>query len=155
MSPFGRKEDQGQDKQERLTQWRLAARAEIERLVSLPLIELAAEVMTKGFGPGAPGAGEAINAIEANLRAGASARAISYEFLPDRGISFPVPTPEDMALRGQITMLLAEGLQQLEHAALVLCQHTRADDPHWTATRLGRAALDRGEVAQILRAASR
>ena len=60
MSPFGRKEDQGQDKQERLAQWRLATRAEFERLSSLPLIELAAEVMIRGFGPGAPGAGEDI-----------------------------------------------------------------------------------------------
>ena len=48
-------------------------------------------------------------------------------------------------------MLVAEGLQQLEHASLVRCQRARSEDLNWTATRLGRTALDRGEVPQMLR----
>jgi hypothetical protein len=152
MSPFGRNEDQGQDKQERLAQWRLAARAEAGRLSSLPLTELAAEVMIRGFGPGAPGARDAVGAGQASPRAGPTATAISFEFVHDRGFSFPIPGPEDIALREQVAMLVAEGLQQLEHASLVRCQRTHVEDLHWTATRMGRAALDRGEVPQILQA---
>jgi hypothetical protein len=144
-----------QDKQERLAQWRLAARAEAGRLSSLPLTELAAEVMIKGFGPGAPGAGDTVLAGQASVRAGPTARAISFEFVHDRGFSFPVPGPEDIALREQVAMLVAEGLQQLEHASLVLCQRSHIEELHWTATRMGRAALERGEVPQILRSARR
>jgi hypothetical protein len=154
MSPFGRKEEQGQDKQERLAQWRLAARAEFERLSSLPLIELAAEVMIKGFGPGQPG-DNAVTAGQASLRAGLGASTLSTVLVPDRGFSFPAPAPEDMALREQVAMLVVEGLQQLEHASLVCFHRTRVDEPNWTATRLGRAALDRGEVPQILQATGR
>ena len=157
MSPFGRKEDQGQDKQERLAQWRLAAQAEFERLGSLPLIELAAEVMIKGFGPGAPGADDGgITVGQANMHAGPTAMHISFEFVPDRGFTFPAPTEEDTALREQVAKLMAEGLQQLEHASLVRCQlHTEMGSLDWTATRMGRAALDRGEVPRTLQATGR
>lgn len=155
MSPFGRKEDQGQDKQERLAQWRLATRAEFERLSSLPLIELAAEVMIRGFGPGAPGAGEDILGGRTSPRGGLTAHTISRLLVPERGFSFPVPAPEDIALGEQVAMLVAEGLQQLEHASLVCCRRTFQEDLKWTATRMGWAALDRGEVRHILRATSR
>ncbi len=80
MSPLGRKEDQGQDKQERFAQWRREAQAEFERLSSLPLIELATEVMIKGFGPGARGADDdAITLGQANVHAGPTATQISFE----------------------------------------------------------------------------
>ena len=151
MSPFGRNEDRGQDKQERLAQWRLAAQAEVERLSSLPLTELAAEVMIKGFGPGAPGAGDAIGTGQAYPRTGPTAGLISFEFVAERGFSFPVPGPDEIALREQVAMLVAEGLQQLEHASLVRCQRAHSEDLNWTATRLGHTALDRGEVPQMLR----
>ena len=75
--------------------------------------------------------------------------------MPERGFSFPVPAPEDIALGEQVAMLVAEGLQQLEHASLVCCRRTFQEDLKWTATRMGWAALDRGEVRQILRATSR
>jgi hypothetical protein len=122
MAPFGRNEDRGQDKQERLAQWRLAAQAEVERLSSLPLTELAAEVMIKGFAAGAPGASDTIGTGQGYPRAGSTAGVISFEFVPERGFSFPVPAPEEIALREQVAMLVAEGLQQLEHASLVRCQ---------------------------------
>ena len=155
MSPFGRKDDQGQGKQERLEEWRRAARTEFERLNSLPLIELAAEVMIKGFGPGAPGADDdAITSGQANINAGPTAMDIASEFAPYTGYAFL--TPEDKALREQFAKLVAEGLQQLEHASLVRCQlHTSMGYLDWTATRIGRAALDKGEVPQILQTVSR
>lgn len=66
-----------------------------------------------------------IRAGQANLRAGPTAGTISFEFVPERGFSFPVPAPEDIALREQAAILVAEGLQQLEHASLVRCQRGR------------------------------
>lgn len=150
MSPFSRKEDQGSDKQERMAQWRLAARAELDRLSSLPLTDLAAEVMTRGFGPGAPGAGQLPGPGQATATTDPTVWVISFEFAPDRGFT----TPEDAALRRQITELVAEGLQQLEHASLVRCEVQR-QELGWKITRAGRAALHSGEVPQILRAASR
>jgi hypothetical protein len=55
-----------------------------------------------------------------------------------------------------MTMLVAEGLQELEHASLVRCQvHTAMGTFDWAATRRGRAALQRGAVEQIMRARAR
>lgn len=152
MSPFGRAQDQRQDKQQELEQWRLAARTELGRLGALPLADLATEVMTRGFGPGAPGADDqAITVGQQNANAGPTAMDISYQFVPDD--EYPGSAPEDTALRQQLARLVAEGLQQLEHASLVRCQlHTQMGSLDWTATRLGRAAIERGEVGQILRA---
>ena len=61
-------------------------------------------------------------------------------------------TPEDGFLREQIIKLVAEGLQQLEHASLVRCQSHSEETGgfDWAATRRGRAALDRGQVQAIL-----
>jgi len=155
MSPvFGRKDD---EKQEKIEQWRLAMQAEFDRLSALPLIDLAAEVMSKGFGPGGPGADDdAITLGQANVNAGPTAQSISLEFAAAREFSFPLPTPEDQQLRERIAKLVAEGLQELEHASLVRCQlHTEMGSLDWAATRRGRAALERGEVQSILQAASR
>ena len=65
MSPmFGHKDGENSDKNEKLDkqevieQWRQATQAEFERLNSLPLVELAVEVMVKGFGPDGPGAND-------------------------------------------------------------------------------------------------
>ena len=141
-----------EEKQERIEQWRLATQVAYERLNALPLIELAAEVMIKGFGPGGPGADDdAITLGQANIHAGSTAQIISLELAPDRGFTFPLPTPEDHKLREQIAKLVAEGLQELEHASLVRCQmHTGMGNLDWAATRRGRAALERGEVQSVL-----
>ena len=149
MSPFGHKDD---DKREMLAQWRVATQAEFERLNALPMMELATEVMIRGFGPGSPGADDdAITLGQANVNAGPTAQAISYAFAPERAFTFPVPTPEDVELRDRIAKLVAEGLQELEHASLVRCQmHTAMGYLDWTATRRGRAALERSEVQRLL-----
>lgn len=149
MSPFGHKDD---DKQEMLAQWRVATQAEFERLNALPMMELATEVMIRGFGPGSPGADDdAITLGQANVNAGPTAQAISYAFAPERAFTFPVPTPEDVKLRDRIAKLVAEGLQELEHASLVRCQmQTAMGYLDWTATRRGRAALERSEVQRLL-----
>jgi len=150
VSPkFGRADE---DKQEKIEQWRLAIQAEFERLSALPLIELAAEVMIRGFGPGGPGADdEAITLGQANADAGPTAELISFKFAPERGFTFPLPPPEDFKLRDRIAKLVAEGLQELEHASLVRCQmHTAMGYLDWAATWRGRAALERGEVQSIL-----
>jgi hypothetical protein len=151
---FGRKDEGKQDKQEHLEQWRLAMQTAFERLSALPLIELATEVMVKGFGPGGPAADDdAITLGQANANAGPTAELISFEFAPERGFTFPLPTPEDFKLRERIAKLVAEGLQELEHASLVRFQmHTAMGYLDWAATRRGRAALERGEVERILRA---
>jgi hypothetical protein len=146
---FGRKDD---DKQERIEQWRLDMQAELERLSALPLTELATQVMIRGFGPGGPGADDdAITLGQANVGAGPTAERITFEFAPERGFTFPLPTPEDFKLRERIAKLVAEGLQELEHASLVRLQrHTAMGYLDWAATRRGRAALERGEVQSIL-----
>lgn len=153
MSPFGSKKvEKEQEKEQRVQQWRHAAQAEFDRLNSLSLTELATEVMLKGFGPGGPGADDdEITLGQANTNAGPTAERISFEFAPERGFTFPLPTPEDFKLRDRIAKLIAEGLQELEHASLVRFQmHTAMGYLDWTATRHGRAALERGELDNIL-----
>lgn len=156
MSPlFGHKDEEQQDKQKKIEEWRQAMQAEIERLNSLPLVELAAEVMVKGFGPGGPGVDDdAISLGQQNANAGPTANDISLEFVSDRGFAFPSPTPDDFNLRERLAKLVAEGLQQLEHASLVRVQmHTAMGQLDWAATRRGRAALEGNEVQSILQAA--
>jgi hypothetical protein len=107
--------------------------------------------MTKGFGPGGPGAAGDATPGQVNSRAATSVAIISFEFAPERGFASPAATAEDRELRDQIAQLVAEGMQELEHASLVLGQlnpaHSQLD---WGATRRGREALQRGEVHGIL-----
>lgn len=154
MSPmFGRKDQQKPDKQEGIEQWRRAMQMEFERLNSLPMMELAAEVMVKGFGPGGPGADDdAISLGQQNVDAGPTAPQIALEFAPSRQ-GLGTPTADDLTLEERIAKLVAEGLQALEHASLVRVQmHTAMGNLDWAATRRGRAALERNEVESILRA---
>jgi hypothetical protein len=149
---FGHKDEEKQAQNDR---WRLALQAEFDRLGSLPLPELAAEVMTKGFGPDGPGADdEDVTVGEANINAGPTADQIAGEFVAPRGFTFPLPSDEDLKLRERIVRLVAEGLQELEHASLVRAQtHTSMGYLDYATTRRGRAALERGEVQGILAAA--
>jgi hypothetical protein len=146
---FGRKDD---DKQEKIEQWRFAMQAEFERLSALPLVELATQVMVRGFGPGGPGGDDAAVTLgQANVGADPTAEHITFEFVPDRGFTFPLPAPEDFKLRERLARLVSEGLQELEHASLVRFQmHTSMGSLDWAATRHGRAALEGGEVQSIL-----
>jgi hypothetical protein len=150
MSPFGRKDD---DKQARIAQWQQTANAELSRITALPLADLAAEVFTKGFGPGGPGADDdKISVGQANISAGPTASDITHLLVPDRP---GFPSPDDLALMGKMERIVAEALQALEHASLVRTQiHTAMGSFDFAATRKGRAALEQGTVQKLLAAES-
>ncbi len=125
-----------------------ALEAEIDRLDRLPLPALAAEVMGKAFGPGADwedpeeeattggpddGAGATVVGIAAELAPGASTRGA------------------DERTRLRLQRLVAEGVQALEHAALLRAQsHDAMKGLDYTPTRLGRKVLAAGAVAQVV-----
>jgi hypothetical protein len=155
MSPFGHK-DKDTDKEQKLEQWRAVLKAELDRLNSLPLSQLASEVMVKAFGPDGPGADEEdVQVGQANIHSGPSLYQISGVFEADRGFTFPLPTDDDAKLLERIRRLVAEGLQELEHASLIRVQmHTGMGSLDYATTRRGRAALEGGEVERILAARS-
>ena len=128
------------------------------RVNSLTLPRLAAEVMTAAFGPGCPGADDEEYFLVAggNARSGPSTYRIAEVLMTSRGINFPVGPMKDRELQERIVRLIAEGLQELEHASLVRAQVHNPPQvgPDYTITRRGRAALERGEVEGILMAAS-
>jgi hypothetical protein len=156
MSHLGHHQQRQQEHiwhQQELAQWRQAAQAEYQRLYALPLADLAAEVMTRGFGPGGPGYDDdRYTVAHESLNRGPTILDISYRFVPDVDVDYRDGWgPEDKILREQVNKLVAEGLQQLEHASLVRCQiHHEMGTFDWAATRWGRTALDRGEVQAIL-----
>jgi hypothetical protein len=145
MSPlFGHKEQQGAEE----LSGENSLETEIDRLESLPLMQLAAEVMNKGFGAGGPGAKEDEVTIGGpNIGAGPTVSAIVLEFAPGgdtRGA--------DDRVRQHLYQLVAEGLQALEHAGLIRAQmHTSMNSFDYALTRLGRAALADGAVERALR----
>lgn len=112
-------------------------RTELARIEALPLKELAAEVMVKGFSPGGPAAD-----------APGTPQHIAGAFNPAEG-SFGI---DDQALRDMFVVVV-EGLQVLEHAGLVRYMIGGSGgvyDQFYTLTRLGQAALRDGTVEQIL-----
>jgi hypothetical protein len=112
--------------------------AEVARLSTLPLPELAAEVMTKGFGPGGP-AGDGGYAPLSSI-AGA--------LNPVQGSSI------DDSLLIEHFRIVAEGAQLLEHAGLVRFEVSSSGGIahwNWTSTRLGAAALQQNTVEDALR----
>ena len=125
-----------------------AMNAEIARVSSLPLAELAAEVMAKGFGLDAPGGPGKPGTIESpSLDADrVTVGTIAGVFTPAyRGRAVG---PE---LELRLTQVLAEGVQALEHASLIRAQwHSNDGAMDYVATRRGREAVERGQVASIL-----
>jgi hypothetical protein len=126
-----------------------AFRAEIARVSSLPLAQLAAEVMARGFGPDGPGGPGKPGTVEAPAVLPvprATADRIAAEFTPAyRSRSVPVQ------LKVSLGYLIAEGLQVLEHACLVRVQwHHDIGGLDYAATRLGRAALAQSGVERVL-----
>jgi len=110
-------------------------RAEIERLGSLPLPQLAQEVMIRVYGSGGPGAGGSADYQE-TLK----------PFDPtDTGI-FP---GVDEELRVLLEELVQEGMQQLTNSALVVVPFRGGDitRPRYRLPRTGRAALESGHIA--------
>lgn len=151
MAPIGRGDGKQQGDSE---QWRQALAYEIGRLGSLPLAELAAEIMIVAFAQADP---EEFTVAGGGPRTPPSALHITARLMEARGLSFPVTTPmKDKELQGRAARLVAEGLQELEHASMVRVQ---VHDPpvggiDYVITRRGRAALDRGQVAGMLNPAS-
>jgi hypothetical protein len=125
---------------EEIEQQNAELRAEVQRLSALSLQDLAVEVMTKGFGPGGPGADGA----------DVMASRIAGEFAPAVGHGIDQGELQDLFV------LSPEGLQVLEHACLVR-SHLGIDagtnsnyNIFWTATRLGQAALAQNGVQRVL-----
>lgn len=120
-----------------------AQEAEIDRLDSLPIPQLASEVMTKGFGPGGPGE-DAQNTVTVggmSINSGPSVGQIADTLVPR--------CPAALELR--LARITAEGVQALEHASLVRTQmHSSSGSLDYATTRLGRAALEHSAVDRIL-----
>jgi hypothetical protein len=131
-----------------------AMNAEIERVGSLPLPQLAAEVMARGFGPDGPGGPGEPGTIEAPTMLPVprtTVSAIAYLFIPPHR-----PRSIGMDLQVRLNQVIAEGVQLLEHACLVRAEsHANAGGLAYVATRLGRSALQRDQVESIVGAGTR
>jgi hypothetical protein len=153
MAPMSGRGDRGP--QGPADQWRQALEAEIGRLGSLPLADLAAEVMITAFAAADP-EDSYVTVAGGNLHAGASVYGITGRLMAARGMNFPVSPMKDAKLQERVVRLVAEGLQELEHVSFVRAQvHDPAQSgPDYVITRRGRAALDQGQVAAVLSRAS-
>ena len=111
-----------------------AAQAEVDRLSSLPLPQLAAEVMTRGFVPDGP-AEDGLSSVSMIVDA----------FVP--GLAHL-----DDASHQRMEEVVGEGVQVLEHASLVRSTAWGGEGGglYYTATRLGRAALASNAVDRII-----
>ena len=110
--------------------------AEADRLSSLTLPQLAAEVMATGF-TDVPRYDESERAYPV------FARLISRLAPEDIG-------PLDGEVHSRFAELVREGLQVLEHASLVCGPISGSHHDYYTLTRLGRSALERGAVDRYL-----
>lgn len=138
MSPmFGKKDEPGQPPQADA-----ALQAEFDRVSALSLVQLASEVMTKGFGPGGPGADDSSVTVGGpNADSGIEVTGIADKFVNYQPQYFGIPSPSEVLWR-QFSRIIAEGLQELEHASLVRAQmYTSQNSLDFTTTRLGRASL--------------
>jgi hypothetical protein len=127
MSPFGKKDQPGNDVDAALT-------AEVHRLDALELHQLGAEVMQKGFGPTCPDPdGLPTPSMIAEVfvqNAGRSKSTDQFELLQD---------------------LVWEGVQALEHASLVrFAVWSSEGGKFFKLTRLGRSALEQNAVDRVL-----
>ena len=143
MSPlFGNREDKAAEEAAAAA----ALTAEVDRLDALPLHQLAVEVMTKGFSPGAPGAAETVTVGGPNVDAGTTVGWIATELAPGGSTA-----GADEQLRLRLYRLVAEALQELEHASLIRAQlHSVMGTLDYATTRRGRAALEAGAVDRVL-----
>jgi hypothetical protein len=146
MPPFSGGRLRGRDAVEAVT-------AEIQRVSALPLPQLAAEVMMKGFGPGGPGGPGTPGSLDAPhmvtyREPAATAHTIAAEFTPALLAQAVMNRNE---LRTRLTAIIAEGLQLLEHACLIRAEsYGSTSSLCYLATRRGRAALERGDIARVL-----
>jgi hypothetical protein len=126
MAPFGHEKDAENAK----------LHTELDRIGALGLQQLGAEVMTKGFGPGGPAA-DAPNGLSE----------IAGAFNPADG-TFGI----DGDALVMMAVVVAEGIQVLEHACLVREIFSGGDyaSMSYTATRYGRAVLQADSVEKVL-----
>jgi hypothetical protein len=110
-------------------------RAEVERLEALPMAQLAAEVMVKGFGPG----GYLPDFMEREPHAvalGVYRDNIAQTFEPEL-------LARDLDLRKRLFEVVGEGLQVLEHESLIwACNVGEGLGVGYVPTRRGRAVLE-------------
>jgi hypothetical protein len=140
MTMFNKLLDPEGSKLPRLSQLGPQIAPEVERLWSLPIGQLATEVMTKAFNPDYnPGSG--IQELGG----------IADYFLPEYGpMRLGDTTPKEVVA---LQDLLAEGVQLLEHARLVRPKFGYSGQvacDGWATTRLGRSALAAGTVQSTL-----
>jgi|SRR5579884_399796 len=118
-----------------------AVRAEVERLEALPLAQLAAELMLKGFGPN----GYLADFAQREPYTSGGYVAI-YGFA-----DWLVPNSTD-DLSERLERVCGEGLQLLEHLRMI---RATVFSEGWNRfgyvlTRRGQTALDNGEVEQVV-----
>ena len=119
-----------------------ALRTEVERLEALPMAQLAAEVMIKGFGPG----GYLPQFMEREPHA--AARGVRVENIA-RTFE-PELIARDLDLRQRLFEVVGEGLQVLEHESLIWVRNVSQVEVGYAPRRRGRAALEADAVEQTL-----
>lgn len=121
--------------------------AAVERFDQMPLPALAAEVMTKAFGPGAEWEDpEEEVTVGGPGGAGATVAGIAVAMAPEGSVK-----GADERTRLRLQRLVAEAVQVLEHAELIRSQvHAGIESLDYTPTRLGRTVLAAGAVAEVL-----
>ena len=139
MSPMFHKHDDDQSAGAPATD--PALEAEVTRLSALTLPQLAAEILTKAYTPQYDPT-DAVNDLDGI--------ASSFWDPPqETAFNHPVATTSQLVLRD----LVAEGVQVLEQALLLRLEtHYQGDyfNAGYVTTRLGRDALQRNTVAQVL-----
>lgn len=156
MSPFGRNKNDNQGQESQPTDSNPQLDAEVARLQGLTLVQLASEVMSKGF------SGDYDPTSD-----GRDVPGIADEFfarpdwtLRDSTVKAQVRKSQEQAQAGtaehQLLVLadiVAEGVQTLEHASLVRMK-TNYDGQYfnsgYVATRLGQQALQQNGVDKVL-----
>jgi hypothetical protein len=121
-----------------------AVKAELQRLQSLPIEQVAAEAMTRTFGPDGPN-------VDGEIRA----NAIADGFLPD-SIRKQIYRLKDHPVDGlgfpeywQLKALVREGLQVLENKGLVVFEPS-INFPKFRATRAGLEAIEQNAVERVI-----
>jgi hypothetical protein len=120
-------------------------RAAGDRLEALSISQLATEVMAKAFGPDGPPADRRVTVDGAPIGAGPTVSAIVSRFVGSD--KWDQAKREDSWER--LKRLIAEGLQTLEHAALIRAQN-HSGMLNYALTRSGQAALEQHTVERIL-----
>jgi hypothetical protein len=111
-----------------------AAQGDFESLMALSPADLAAELMP-AFGPDGPRHGKDVHTLQL----------VSWLLRRYRGAS-KVSRPAE-----KLYAVVGEAMQVLEHAELVQARQSSERSLHWSATRLGAAALADGDVRQRIK----